>query len=343
MKLKKKIIICSIIFLFGLSVFFEAFFKGGYIVQAATPQNITIGSQLWEDIETNDGDLISIEVYLSHHDSGDYGFRVEATSLVFDFAEEDCNVEISPEASIFYNGSTNYSCVGTVQEGMLEDSITYEDDEINYSERMFEMSFILNGDDFAPNYYGFINIYFEVYILLDYQGATSFMYDDDVWFISWDMFNSIYTRGESAGDTTGFNRGYSVGYQAGAEAGYNDGYNLGYGDGLDVGYYNGYETGHYDGYVEGEAYGYTTGLDAGYWVGLDEGLNVSGYKEAYDKGVKYTENTASTWFKGVFKGIQGFLDIRIMNVSLGAIILVPFAISFVWFIIRQFRGGGGGD
>lgn len=342
MKLRKKIIIFSVIFLFGLGVFFSAFFKGGYIAQAATPQNVNIGSQLWEDIETSDGDFISIEVFLSHNDSGNYGFRVEVSNLVYDFVEGDCNVEISPQASLYHN-TYNYSCVGTVQEGMLDDNITYEDDEINYYERNFEMSFIINGDDFAPLYYGFINIYFEVMIILDYQGATAYTYDNDVWFISWDMFNNIYTRGEIAGDATGFSRGYSVGYQAGSEAGYTDGYNLGYGEGLDVGYYNGYETGHYDGYTEGEAYGYTTGLDEGYWVGLDEGLKVSGYKEAYDKGVQYTENTASTWFKGIFKGIQGFLDIRIMNVSIGAIILVPFAITFVWFIIRQFRGGGGGD
>lgn len=342
MKLRKKIIIFSVIFLFGLGVFFSAFFKGGYIAQAATPQNVSMGVQVFEDIETNDGDFINIEVQLWHNDGGSYTFSVNCYNLVYDFAEEDCNIEISPQASL-YHGGINYSCVGTVQEGMLEGDLTYDVDEILYPEREFEMTFIINDDDFAPLYYGFINIYFEIMILLDYQDATAFTYDNDVWFISWDMFNNIYLRGESSGDTTGFNRGYSVGYQAGSEAGYNDGYNLGYGDGLDVGYYNGYETGHYDGYVEGEASGYSAGLDEGYWLGLDEGLNVSGYKEAYDKGVQYTENTAATWFKGIFKGIQGFLDIRIMNVSIGAILLVPFAITFVWFIIRQFRGGGGGD
>lgn len=83
---------------------------------------------------------------------------------------------------------------------------------------------------------------------------------------------------------------------------------------------------------------YNTGHTIGYDEGLDEG-DRSGYDRGYNKGTADTE-TAKYWFTGLFEGFQGFLNIEIMGISIGTIILIPFAITFVWFIIRQFRGGG---
>lgn len=76
----------------------------------------------------------------------------------------------------------------------------------------------------------------------------------------------------------------------------------------------------------------------GYNSGYDEGDRI-GYDRGYNEGTADTE-TAQYWFTGLFEGFQGFLNIEIMGISLGTIILIPFAITFVWFIIRQFRGGG---
>lgn len=83
---------------------------------------------------------------------------------------------------------------------------------------------------------------------------------------------------------------------------------------------------------------YNRGHTIGYGEGVDEG-DSAGYDRGYNEGTADTE-TAKYWFTGLFEGFQGFLNIEIMGISIGTIILIPFAITFVWFIIRQFRGGG---
>lgn len=81
------------------------------------------------------------------------------------------------------------------------------------------------------------------------------------------------------------------------------------------------------------------GYDLGYSKGYDEG-DEHGYGVGYQEGTADTQ-TAQYWFTGLFNGFQGFLNIEIMNgLTIGTLILIPFAITFVWFIIRQFRGGG---
>jgi len=74
--------------------------------------------------------------------------------------------------------------------------------------------------------------------------------------------------------------------------------------------------------------GYTNGYKTGY---------TNGYITATNQGI------TSNWFTGLFDGISGFLNIHFGPVSIGQIILIPLSITIVWFIIRQFRGGGGGD
>lgn len=53
------------------------------------------------------------------------------------------------------------------------------------------------------------------------------------------------------------------------------------------------------------------------------------------------KDNVSGFIPPVLAAVQAFLDIRFGSVTLGAIFLIPFSITFVWFIIRQFRGGGG--
>lgn len=85
---------------------------------------------------------------------------------------------------------------------------------------------------------------------------------------------------------------------------------------------------------------YTQGYEAGYTLGYENGYK-NGYHDSYLKVVN--GGITSSWFTGLFDGVQGFLDIRFGQISIGAIILIPLSITIVWFIIRQFRGGGGGD
>lgn len=85
---------------------------------------------------------------------------------------------------------------------------------------------------------------------------------------------------------------------------------------------------------------YTQGYEAGYKLGYENGYK-NGYHDSYLKVVN--GGITSSWFTGLFDGIQGFLDIKFGQISIGAIILIPLSITIVWFIIRQFRGGGGGD
>ena len=69
------------------------------------------------------------------------------------------------------------------------------------------------------------------------------------------------------------------------------------------------------------------------------------YKEGYHTGyvTAVNQGITSNWFTGFFDGMQGFLNIKFGQISIGSIILIPLSITIVWFIIRQFRGGGGGD
>lgn len=72
--------------------------------------------------------------------------------------------------------------------------------------------------------------------------------------------------------------------------------------------------------------GYTAGVSAG------AGIDINDYVLKED---------VSGFIPPILSAVQAFLDIRFGSVTLGAIFLVPFSITFVWFIIRQFRGGGG--
>lgn len=344
MKLKKKLIILSILFLFGFGVFFGTFAKGGYFVKADT--NITYVdygtySINGTTIESDDPYTLNINV---SYDEGDqyYTIMLQYVNQVYAIITED----------YFYScaGRETYSAVDNFILTNYRDieSTDFDIDEIisYYDGENYIAEFYITFENFNDNpAYFYINIYMSD-IYLDVQGGD-IETDIDINFMNYYSYAKIYDGAYNYAYDLGLDAGYDDGYAEGRDDGYAEGYTLGetagYNDGLDIGYYNGYEVGHYDGYTEGEAYGYTTGLDEGYWYGLDEGLNLSGYKEAYEKGIAKAENTATTWFKGIFNGLQGFLNIEIMGISIGAIILIPVAISFVWFIIRQFRGGGGGD
>lgn len=106
---------------------------------------------------------------------------------------------------------------------------------------------------------------------------------------------------------------------------YNNAYNDGYQDGTndrDV---------YWDDYIQ-ETYESTTGR--GYQRIFEEG------KQA---GIDANIGTQN-WFIAAFSAVDSFLNIRIFpNITFGVLLGIPFVISIVWFIIRMFRGGGGGD
>lgn len=348
MKLRKKLIIFSILFLFGFGVFFGTFASAGYLVKAAPGDYLYYGLIALEDLETPGGELYDVDIELEYDDDGggDEYYKLDITfkSYVYSINVEDYNITTSYKK--YFNSNTSQDLYFDIANGgsaTLDDIETYYDE--NNDVYIAHFVFYL---DVLNNYKGIFYLY--VYIRDIYMDgvANSVMeLDTDFYFYNFEIYKSSYDKGYALGQDIGYDDGYDDGYNEGREDGYDEGYALGetagYNDGLDIGYYNGYEVGHYDGYTEGEAYGYTTGLDEGYWYGLDEGLKVSGYKDAYDKGVAKAENTASTWFKGLFDGFQRFFNIQLGGISIGAIILIPLSITFAWFIIRQFRGGGGGD
>lgn len=49
---------------------------------------------------------------------------------------------------------------------------------------------------------------------------------------------------------------------------------------------------------------------------------------------------ATNWMTAIFRTFQAFFDIKFGSVSIGAIVIIPVAITIVWFIMRLFRGGG---
>lgn len=73
-------------------------------------------------------------------------------------------------------------------------------------------------------------------------------------------------------------------------------------------------------------YYYAQGFEAGTGVDLDKD-----YIKTDD---------ATNWITAIFRTFQAFFDIKFGSVSIGAIIIIPVAITIVWFIMRLFRGGG---
>jgi len=73
--------------------------------------------------------------------------------------------------------------------------------------------------------------------------------------------------------------------------------------------------------------------NAYYNYGIYNQLTPAEVEEQYQSNI-------TLWIWAVIDAISGFFSIQIGSVSLGAIVLIPFAITFAWFIIKQFRGGG---
>lgn len=103
-------------------------------------------------------------------------------------------------------------------------------------------------------------------------------------------------------------------------------------------YLNGYDVGYAEGTLEQQ--------EKSYDLGYDDGKNY-GYNIGYNAGIgvdlnNYVEkNDITGWMLALIDGMSAFLSIKFGPVTLGAIILIPFSITLVWFIIRLFRGGGG--
>lgn len=68
------------------------------------------------------------------------------------------------------------------------------------------------------------------------------------------------------------------------------------------------------------------------------------YQAGFSDGFANAELGTANWFITSFKAVDSFLNIHIFpNITFGVLLGIPFVISIVWFIIRMFRGGGGGD
>ena len=104
--------------------------------------------------------------------------------------------------------------------------------------------------------------------------------------------------------------------------------------------------------------GYDTGFDEGfdeakdeieeYWQNYISNTYIShtgtGYRTIYQEGydAAVAENIGTqNWFISSFDAVDRFLNIHIFpNITFGVLLGIPFVIEVVWFIIRQFRGGG---
>lgn len=68
------------------------------------------------------------------------------------------------------------------------------------------------------------------------------------------------------------------------------------------------------------------------------------FQAGYSAGFESAEIGTGAWFITAFNAVDRFLNIRIFpNITFGVLLGIPFVISVAWFIIRMFRGGGGGD
>lgn len=95
--------------------------------------------------------------------------------------------------------------------------------------------------------------------------------------------------------------------------GYDEGFNFGYADGIEEGYGNGLEIGYRDGITEGYAEGFNDG-------------------ESSQIDVNFMQS--------IFTSLDAFFQIHFApNLTIGELFLAPLIIWFVWFIIKQFKGG----
>lgn len=74
---------------------------------------------------------------------------------------------------------------------------------------------------------------------------------------------------------------------------------------------------------------YNKGYNQGYYNG--SGINKDDYIE---------KDNALGWVFALFDAFSAFFALKLGPVSIGAIVIVPLAISLVWFILRMLRGGG---
>lgn len=90
-------------------------------------------------------------------------------------------------------------------------------------------------------------------------------------------------------------------------------------------------------------YNYTesTPVEIGYYTGY-----LSGKDDGIQQGINIGETNQinMSWIQSIFQAMQGFFNIQIFpRVTLGIIVGIPFIISLAWFVIKMFRGGGGGE
>lgn len=88
---------------------------------------------------------------------------------------------------------------------------------------------------------------------------------------------------------------------------------------------------YYNTFYDYREYYYNLGYDQGYLNG--SAINPDDYIE---------KENALGWLFALFDAFTDFFAIRLGPVSIGAIVIVPLAISLVWFILRMLRGGGAG-
>lgn len=131
------------------------------------------------------------------------------------------------------------------------------------------------------------------------------------------IHNIVYTEiGAPSGNTIPTSYIYNlydnyIQYQLGEEFGQNEGYQLGFRD----------------------AETYYTEPNEGY-----ETIFNQGYAKGYNEGESAQINT--NFMEGIFTNLDAFFSIHLAPyLTIGEILLAPLIIWFVWFLIKQFKGG----
>ena len=97
------------------------------------------------------------------------------------------------------------------------------------------------------------------------------------------------------------------------------------------------DTYYQDGVQDGRAAGYQDGLRDGR---AEYAPGTTGYENIFNAGKEASIDT--TWLVSLWQSVDAFFAIELFNgITFGWLFGIPFAISVLWFIIRQFRGGGG--
>lgn len=72
-----------------------------------------------------------------------------------------------------------------------------------------------------------------------------------------------------------------------------------------------------------------------------ESYGATQYSKGKNDAITTGEGLSTNWFIGIFTSISDIFALKLFgDITIGMIAVIPFGISFVWFLIRILRGGG---